>query len=806
MSLYGALYSGVSGLTAQSSAMGAISDNITNVSTIGYKNTSVNFQTLVTKQTSSTFYSAGGVQSRPRQAVDVQGLLQASTSQTDLSISGGGFFVVNEASQPTGSDAYFYTRAGSFKQNSEGYLANSGGYFLQGWPTDASGEIVHAKDANLQTNLNVISNDYMETVNLSRVAGSAAATTGITVGANLPTTSVSGDQFNTDVQFFDTLGAARSMSIGYTKSGIDNQWATSVIPPAGTSVVTSFDGSSNVYDSYGRLDFKTMPADGSIISIEGITYEFDTDGAYGGTAAGSVAQSEAWTLAGASDNLDEFKLELSIGGVNTIVTSGVLGAAVSAIDIATALVSAINSNAYLGPRVTASNIAGTSAVLTLTSDVAGLPFTLVGGDFEATSTDTGGATTLAGPTAVTANVTPTTVRVDINGAATVGATTQALVNAVNGYDSDFTATNDRIALHPDDSTIVLFHDDGTGDIIVNPSGLLNASGSAATDQTASFTAQKIHSSYTAHGQFTFASNPTTGQTIIVNGKTYEFGGVGANINVAIGSTLDATLATLKTAIETNDPYYSPGSVVLRESDNNSVTFKGNNTLVLPSIPAGVTATFDDGTYNSITSLGALSTGTGTWDNTTDGGMVFDSKGLPLRLNMQKLQILGLTNGAANMDDGNSPMISLDFGTVGETEGMTQFGDEFDPGVIDANGSRFGTFSGVSIAPDGLMMALFDNGDIRPIFRIPISTFVNPNGLNGRTGNVWNASEASGNYTLRTAGNGAAGVITQSSLEASTVDIGSEFTQMIVVQRAYSASTKIISTADQMLEELMRTKR
>ena len=90
MSLFGALSSGVSGLTAQSSAMGAISDNITNVSTIGYKNTRVNFQTLVTKQTSATFYSAGGVQSKPRQLTDVQGLLQASTSQTDISISGNG--------------------------------------------------------------------------------------------------------------------------------------------------------------------------------------------------------------------------------------------------------------------------------------------------------------------------------------------------------------------------------------------------------------------------------------------------------------------------------------------------------------------------------------------------------------------------------------------------------------------------------------------------------------------------------------------------------------------------------------------
>ena len=66
MSLYGALFSGVSGLGAQASAIGAIADNVTNVNTIGYKGTDVNFKTLLTKQVSSTRYSPGGVQSKPR--------------------------------------------------------------------------------------------------------------------------------------------------------------------------------------------------------------------------------------------------------------------------------------------------------------------------------------------------------------------------------------------------------------------------------------------------------------------------------------------------------------------------------------------------------------------------------------------------------------------------------------------------------------------------------------------------------------------------------------------------------------------
>ena len=64
----------------------------------------------------------------------------------------------------------------------------------------------------------------------------------------------------------------------------------------------------------------------------------------------------------------------------------------------------------------------------------------------------------------------------------------------------------------------------------------------------------------------------------------------------------------------------------------------------------------------------------------------------------------------------------------------------------------------------------------------------------------------GDPTLREADSGLSGQIIQATLEQSTVDIGTEFTKMIIVQRAFSASAKILSTADEMLEELLRTKR
>ena len=97
MSLYGAMFSGVSGLNANSQALGAIADNITNVNTVGYKATEMRFQTLVTAQASSNSYNPGGVQQNPFAAIDVQGLFTATLNATDLALAGDGFFVVNES-------------------------------------------------------------------------------------------------------------------------------------------------------------------------------------------------------------------------------------------------------------------------------------------------------------------------------------------------------------------------------------------------------------------------------------------------------------------------------------------------------------------------------------------------------------------------------------------------------------------------------------------------------------------------------------------------------------------------------------
>ena len=180
MSLYGALFAGVSGLTAQANSIGVVSDNIANVNTVGFRALESTFSTLVTNS-GTISHSPGGAQGGTRTSVSLQGLLQTTTSNTDIAISGDGFFAVN--TQPDGTGSINYTRAGSFREDSLGNFVNSGGFFLQGFPLDREGRLP-GEPGNANTT-SVSSLAALETVNVSSFTGAAAATTSIAVSANL---------------------------------------------------------------------------------------------------------------------------------------------------------------------------------------------------------------------------------------------------------------------------------------------------------------------------------------------------------------------------------------------------------------------------------------------------------------------------------------------------------------------------------------------------------------------------------------------------------------------------------------------
>lgn len=148
-------------------------------------------------------------------------------------------------------------------------------------------------------------------------------------------------------------------------------------------------------------------------------------------------------------------------------------------------------------------------------------------------------------------------------------------------------------------------------------------------------------------------------------------------------------------------------------------------------------------------------------------------------------------------------ITFDLGTIGGSNGLTQLAAETDVSFVTQDGAPVGQLSNVSIDEDGFVIAAFTNGQQRQIYQLPVATFPNVGGLDPRSGNLFAGSDRAGEVLLREAGVGGAGRLTPSSLEAANVDLGEEFTKMIITQRAYSANTRVIKTADEMLDELVR---
>lgn len=146
-------------------------------------------------------------------------------------------------------------------------------------------------------------------------------------------------------------------------------------------------------------------------------------------------------------------------------------------------------------------------------------------------------------------------------------------------------------------------------------------------------------------------------------------------------------------------------------------------------------------------------------------------------------------------------VTLDLGSVGGSNGITQFASPSAVSGQTVNGSPFGAVTGVSIGEDGTVTAKFSNGISQNVYKIPIATFANPNGLQQLTGNAYTSTNASGVANINAAGQGGAGNIKSASLEGSTVDLSTEFTHLITAQNAYSAAARIITTANQMLQSL-----
>lgn len=139
-------------------------------------------------------------------------------------------------------------------------------------------------------------------------------------------------------------------------------------------------------------------------------------------------------------------------------------------------------------------------------------------------------------------------------------------------------------------------------------------------------------------------------------------------------------------------------------------------------------------------------------------------------------------------------------------GVTQYAGANTLAATDQNGSGMGSLQGYTISPDGVMEGVFSNGLKRPLAQIAMATFNNPPGMEKVGNSSYRATTNSGAAQIGVSGTGGRGLISGGALEMSNVDLAAEFTQLIVSERGFQANSRVITSADEILQDLVNLKR
>ncbi len=216
MSIFGIMRTGVSGMAAQGSKLGAVSDNIANVNTVGYKRASTEFSSLISEGNHSE-YNSGGVETTTRYAISDEGLIMGSTSKTDLAIKGNGFFVVTDA----GGTPYM-TRAGAFVKNGSQELVNSAGFYLMGYPIQNGDPTVVANSLDGLERINLANVAYEANPTVSgTLKGVLDSNAAVIAPGTLPSDNVAGSTYSSKASIvsYDNLGNKKFLDVYMAKTG-----------------------------------------------------------------------------------------------------------------------------------------------------------------------------------------------------------------------------------------------------------------------------------------------------------------------------------------------------------------------------------------------------------------------------------------------------------------------------------------------------------------------------------------------------------------------------------------------------------
>lgn len=322
------------------------------------------------------------------------------------------------------------------------------------------------------------------------------------------------------------------------------------------------------------------------------------------------------------------------------------------------------------------------------------------------------------------------------------------------------------------------------------------------------TSNSSRMAYTRDGTFDVDSNGilvsrSTGERV-VGWRANEFGSINTGdpitaesfISIPLGS-LDAVQQTTRASVKGNlnadalstDSWEVQVRVydTLGGAHDLRVRFSGREAPPSGTPPAGAVSAWNWEVFQNNVSIGSSAAG-------TNQRLFFNGNG-------------GLVNPTAfgNITvpgSGSAPAFSLDL----DFSRLTQLRTESNVTPFDQNGYPPGSLQGYSIGGDGIVTGLFTNGLTRPLGQIAMAIFSNPGGLERQGNNTWRATDNSGIPVIGQARTGGRGSINAGFLEQSNVDISNEFTELIVTQRGFQANTRVVSTVDEMLQDLINMKR
>ena len=220
MSLFGSMDTAISGLNAQAAAFSNISDNMANSQTVGYKSVGTSFMDYLTTSTAAQNQS-GSVTTRPDYQNELQGSIQQSSDTLAMAVSGQGFFSVSEqagvttAGAPRFSAQQYYTRAGDFTRDNNGYLKNSAGEYLDGWTVNPNG---------------TVNTGALVPIQVSQSHYAPVATSEVSLVANVPSSPGATSNLSSETQVYDANGTAHQLQTTWAKNSTNN-WTLTLSSP-----------------------------------------------------------------------------------------------------------------------------------------------------------------------------------------------------------------------------------------------------------------------------------------------------------------------------------------------------------------------------------------------------------------------------------------------------------------------------------------------------------------------------------------------------------------------------------------------